>query len=69
MSMNGRKAKFNLAFKPLTEVPMHQEDPNVVLPEPNDFPPPPEEAQRIISNLLPKYATTFKNIQKFSNIF
>ncbi|XP_065164695.1 LOW QUALITY PROTEIN: uncharacterized protein [Atheta coriaria] len=54
MSMNGRKAKFNLAFKPLTEVPMHQEDPNVVLPEPNDFPPPPEEAQRIISNLLPK---------------
>ncbi|XP_017786394.1 PREDICTED: uncharacterized protein LOC108569380, partial [Nicrophorus vespilloides] len=51
MSMNGRKAKFNLAFKPLTEVPVHQE---VIPGDPNDFPPPPEEAQRLIATLLPK---------------
>lgn len=60
--MNGRKAKFNLAFKPLAEVPVHQENASqlpshqtlsndLIL---DDFPPPPEEAQRIISSLLPK---------------
>lgn len=60
MSMNGRKPKFNLAFKPLTEVPVHQENASVTISpipppgDPDDFPPPPEEAQRIIATLLPK---------------
>ncbi|KAL3280692.1 hypothetical protein HHI36_003929, partial [Cryptolaemus montrouzieri] len=57
MSMNGRKPKFNLAFKPLPEVPVHHE--NACLspihpPGEDDFPPPPEEAQRLIATLLPK---------------
>ncbi|XP_057670667.1 uncharacterized protein LOC130902495 isoform X1 [Diorhabda carinulata] len=65
MSMNGRKAKFNLSFKPLAE---HHENPpppllsphqlrsptTLVRPgDPDDFPPPPEEAQRLIATLLP----------------
>lgn len=52
MSMNGRKQpKFNMtAFKPLVE---HQQE--MVRPgELDDFPPPPEEAQRLIATLLPK---------------
>lgn len=59
MSMNGRKAKFSLAFKPLAEVPVHHENvvqsPVVPPGDPDDFPPPPEEAQRLIATLLPKY--------------
>lgn len=57
MSMNGRKARFNLTFRPLNEVPIHQEQPNspTIQPgDPDDFPPPPEEAQRLIATLLPK---------------
>lgn len=63
MSMNGRKQqKFSLSFKPLDEIPTQQEaatyqtqSPTVVQPgDPDDFPPPPEEAQRLISTLLPK---------------
>lgn len=58
MSMNGRKARFNLTFRPLTEVPIHQEhptSPSIQPGDPDDFPPPPEEAQRLIATLLPKY--------------
>ncbi|XP_023310837.1 uncharacterized protein LOC108904534 isoform X1 [Anoplophora glabripennis] len=62
MSMNGRKQpKFSLAFKPLAEVPVHHEgvvqqlgSPGVRPGDPDDFPPPPEEAQRLIATLLPK---------------
>lgn len=55
MSMNGRKAKFNLAFKPLAEIPVHQNNEEIVrVGDPDDFPPPPEEAQRLIATLLPK---------------
>lgn len=64
MSMNGRKQKFALAFKSLAEIPTHQEVtqqfavavPSPVLQpgDPDDFPPPPEEAQRLIATLLPK---------------
>lgn len=58
MSMNGRKTKFNLAFRPLNEVPIHQEQqpnsPTIQPGDPDDFPPPPEEAQRLIATLLPK---------------
>jgi hypothetical protein len=59
MSMNGRKPKFSLAFKPLAEVPVHHENasqsPTIMHPgDPDDFPPPPEEAQRLIATLLPK---------------
>lgn len=61
MSMNGRKPKFALAFKPLAEIPAHHEPPAfapqapVLQPgDPDDFPPPPEEAQRLIATLLPK---------------
>lgn len=52
MSMNGRKQpKFNMGvFRPLTE--HHRE---IVHPgDSEDFPPPPEEAQRLIATLLPK---------------
>lgn len=49
MSMNGRKARFALSFKPVTEVPVHQEAPGG-----EDYPPPPEEAERLIATLLPK---------------
>ncbi|KAJ8935086.1 hypothetical protein NQ314_013031 [Rhamnusium bicolor] len=57
MSMNGRKPKFSLAFKPLAEVPVHHEvshSPVMHPGDPDDFPPPPEEAQRLIATLLPK---------------
>ncbi|XP_072397320.1 uncharacterized protein [Diabrotica undecimpunctata] len=72
MSMNGRKAKFNLSFKPLAE---HHENPpppllsphqlrsptTPVRPgDPDDFPPPPEEAQRLIATLLPKVSPTHR---------
>ncbi|XP_022914133.1 uncharacterized protein [Onthophagus taurus] len=53
-SMNGRKAKFNLQFNALTEVPVHQEDAMIRPEDPDDFPPPPEEAQKIIASLFSK---------------
>ncbi|CAG9862701.1 unnamed protein product [Phyllotreta striolata] len=73
MSMNGRKAKFNLSFKPLAE---HRESPpppaalsphqlrSPTTPlrpgDPDDFPPPPEEARRLIATLLPKVSPTHR---------
>ncbi|CAG9838650.1 unnamed protein product, partial [Diabrotica balteata] len=72
MSMNGRKAKFNLSFKPLAE--HHENPPPPILSphqlrspttpvrpgDPDDFPPPPEEAQRLIATLLPKVSPTHR---------
>lgn len=66
MSMNGRKQKFNLVFKPLAEVSVHEniQSPIIVNPEDaEDFPPPPEEAQKLIATLLPKYATEILNLK------
>lgn len=59
MSMNGRRAKFVLSFRPVpdegTELPPVPDPPPDPPPEEMaDYPPPPEEAERIISNLLPK---------------
>ncbi|KAF9415940.1 hypothetical protein HW555_006572, partial [Spodoptera exigua] len=50
MSMNGRRAKFALGFRPTEE----REEPSPPDPPSPRSPPPPEEAQRIISTLLPK---------------
>ncbi|XP_051154098.1 uncharacterized protein LOC127277228 isoform X2 [Leptopilina boulardi] len=51
MSMNGRKAKMALvALRPVPDCPEPQDCAGVTAPE---FPPPPEEAERIISTLLP----------------
>ncbi|XP_033226818.1 uncharacterized protein LOC117179282 isoform X2 [Belonocnema kinseyi] len=51
MSMNGRKTKMALvALRPVPDCPEPQESAGVTAPE---FPPPPEEAERIISTLLP----------------
>ncbi|XP_045520993.1 uncharacterized protein LOC123712094 isoform X1 [Pieris brassicae] len=50
MSMNGRRAKFALGFRPTEE----REEPSPPDPTSPHSPPPPEEAERIISNLLPK---------------
>ncbi|VVD01725.1 unnamed protein product [Leptidea sinapis] len=50
MSMNGRRAKFALGFRPTEE---HEEPSPPELRSPPS-PPPPEEAERIISTLLPK---------------
>lgn len=50
MSMNGKKTKFALSFKPVTEQ-VHQEGGDC---ESGDFPPPPEEAERLIAQLLPR---------------
>lgn len=61
MSMNGRRAKFVLNFRPVPDeghvlqLPPTPEPP--IGPPPTeiaDFPPPPEEAERIISTLLPR---------------
>lgn len=65
MSMNGRKpTKFNLAFKPLAEVPVHHENasltPHIQPLVEDDFPPPPEEAQRLIATLLPRVSPVHK---------
>ncbi|KAF5305204.1 hypothetical protein FQA39_LY09292 [Lamprigera yunnana] len=67
MSMNGRKAKFSLTFKPLTEENFSQS----VLPpgDPNDFPPPPEEAERLIATLLPKVSPTKRTKTKRTREF
>nr|CAD7440246.1 unnamed protein product [Timema bartmani] len=58
MSMNGRRAKFALSFRPVPdeELPPAPDPPPEPPPAPDmvDFPPPPEEAQRIISTLLPR---------------
>ena len=52
MSMNGRKAKMALvALRPVSDCPEPQDCP-VVAPV-QEYPPPPEEAERIISTLLP----------------
>lgn len=51
MSMNGRKAKMALvALRPVPDCPEPQDPAGVPTQE---FPPPPEEAERIISTLLP----------------
>ncbi|XP_012220680.1 uncharacterized protein [Linepithema humile] len=51
MSMNGRKAKMALvALRPVPDCPEPQDSAGVSTQE---FPPPPEEAERIISTLLP----------------
>ncbi|XP_011645135.1 uncharacterized protein LOC105432163 [Pogonomyrmex barbatus] len=51
MSMNGRKAKMALvALRPVPDCPEPQDPAGVSTQE---FPPPPEEAERIISTLLP----------------
>lgn len=61
MSMNGRRAKFVLSFRPVPDEGGFNELPPAPDPPPDppphemaDYPPPPEEAQRIISNLLPR---------------
>lgn len=52
MSMNGRKAKMALvALRPVSDCVEPQDLPGV--PTMQEFPPPPEEAERIISTLLP----------------
>jgi hypothetical protein len=62
MSMNGRRAKFVLSFRPVPDEGQPLELPPAPDPPPDppptemaDFPPPPEEAERIISTLLPRY--------------
>lgn len=56
MSMNGRRAKFVLNFRPSEEqLPPTPEPAGPPPSELADFPPPPEEAERIISTLLPRY--------------
>jgi hypothetical protein len=62
MSMNGRRAKFVLSFRPVPDEGQALELPPAPDPPPDppptemaDFPPPPEEAERIISTLLPRY--------------
>lgn len=57
MSMNGRRAKFVPDFQPTDEanVPLH---PLPVPPDGKYSPPSPEEADRIISNLLPRISPT-----------
>lgn len=51
MSMNGRKAKMALvALRPVPDCPEPQDLAEISAQE---FPPPPEEAERIISTLLP----------------
>ncbi|KPJ06468.1 hypothetical protein RR48_14207 [Papilio machaon] len=56
MSMNGRRAKFALGFRPTEEreEPSPPDPPSPRSPHSPQSPPPPEEAQRIISTLLPK---------------
>lgn len=61
MSMNGKRGKFVLSFRPVSDESGYSELPPAPIPPPDpppeemaDFPPPPEEAEKIISNLLPK---------------
>uniref|UniRef100_A0A1B6CIF9 Uncharacterized protein n=1 Tax=Clastoptera arizonana TaxID=38151 RepID=A0A1B6CIF9_9HEMI len=72
MSMNGRRTKFVLNFRPVpdeghllqlppTPEPAEGSPPNEIA----DFPPPPEEAERIISTLLPRVSPI--NSKKRSN--
>lgn len=52
MSMNGRKAKMALvALRPVPDCPEPQDTTGGAPAQ--EFPPPPEEAERIISTLLP----------------
>ena len=62
MSMNGRRTKFALSFRPVPDEGQALELPPAPDPPPDpppaemaDFPPPPEEAERIISTLIPWY--------------
>ncbi|XP_059619219.1 uncharacterized protein LOC132263461 isoform X4 [Phlebotomus argentipes] len=52
MSMNGRRAKFSPGFQPTDEGLPHGTNSN------NERPPPPEEAERIISDILPRISPT-----------
>lgn len=52
MSMNGRKAKMALvALRPVPDCPEPQDNGDSFVSA--EFPPPPEEAERLISTLLP----------------
>ena len=69
MSMNGRRAKFALSFRAVPDEGQALELPPAPDPPPDpppaemaDFPPPPEEAERIISTLLPRYVISSCNI-------
>ncbi|XP_018353620.1 PREDICTED: uncharacterized protein LOC108755222 isoform X2 [Trachymyrmex septentrionalis] len=67
MSMNGRKAKMALlALRPVPDCPEPQDRAGVSTQE---FPPPPEEAERIISTLLPMVSpgnSSKKNVNQAS---
>ncbi|XP_046676864.1 uncharacterized protein LOC124365021 isoform X2 [Homalodisca vitripennis] len=57
MSMNGRRAKFVLNFRPVPDEQLPPTPEPPAGPPPTDiadYPPPPEEAERIISTLLPR---------------
>ncbi|XP_031342652.1 uncharacterized protein LOC116170415 isoform X2 [Photinus pyralis] len=69
MSMNGRKPKFALSFKPLTEETIAVTQSVLHPGDPNDFPPPPEEAERLISTLLPKVSPTKRTTPKRTREF
>lgn len=62
MSMNGRKQprRLALSFRPLAEAPAMPQQQIVQPGDPDDFPPPPEEAQRLIATLLPRLASYSK---------
>ena len=67
MSMNGRKAKMALvALRPVPDCPEPQ-DPAAAPAQ--EFPPPPEEAERIISTLLPMWVHLFFTSNSRSNPF
>lgn len=69
MSMNGRKPKFALSFKPLTEETISVTQSVLHPGDPNDFPPPPEEAERLIATLLPKVSPTKRTTPKRTREF
>ncbi|KAK5646312.1 hypothetical protein RI129_004776 [Pyrocoelia pectoralis] len=69
MSMNGRKPKFSLSFKPLTEENISVTQSVLHPGDPNDFPPPPEEAERLIATLLPKVSPTKRTTPKRTREF
>ncbi|XP_065078715.1 mucin-2 isoform X2 [Ochlerotatus camptorhynchus] len=67
MSMNGRRAKFVPDFQPTDEAnaPLH---PLPVPPDGKYSPPSPEEAERIISNLLPRISPTSSPTRRTNSI-
>ncbi|KAF2880557.1 hypothetical protein ILUMI_25618 [Ignelater luminosus] len=69
MSMNGRKPKFSLAFKPLTEENSSVTQAQIPPGDPDDFPPPPEEAERLIATLLPKVSPAKRSSTKRTREF